>query len=409
MNLSMTRRKERAGAKGPRPGRKPPRGIDTWLVHGAEAQDLNAGSVVPPIYQTTTFHYPGQYSEAKPRGKVHLYTRLENPTTTQVARVVAGLEGAEAARVYASGMAALSAAILSSLREGDEVVALDELYGNTLTLLGEDLPRFGIRVHWVPGGDSSRVEEFVTPRTRLLVLESPTNPTLEVHDLRTWAEAAHKVGALFLVDNTFATPVNQSPISWGADLVMHAATKYLAGHSDVMAGALAGSRRRLEGVRHLSETLGATLDPLGAFLLARGLKTLGLRMRRHNENGRAVSEDLRDHPQVLRVHYPGSRSAVQEAICRRQMKGRGGMVSLVVRGGLGGAHRFMRSLRLVHRASSLGGVESLASLPVETSHRQLSPEARRARGIDDGMVRISLGIEDPADLIADLRHALASV
>ncbi len=407
----MMRRRGRAGATTPRPGRNAPtRGIDTWLVHGAEARDLNAGSVVPPIYQTTTFHYPGQYSEAAPpRGKVHLYTRLENPTTTQVARVVAGLEGAEAARVYASGMGALSAAIFSSLRQGDEVVALDELYGNTLTLLRDDLPRFGVRLHWVPGQDSSRVEEFVTPRTRLVVLESPTNPTLEVHDLRTWAKAAHSVGALFLVDNTFATPVNQTPLSWGADLVMHSATKYLAGHSDVMAGALAGSRPRMEGVRHLSETLGATLDPLGAFLLARGLKTLGLRMRRHNENGRAVAEDLEDHPKVLRVHYPGSRSATQEAICRRQMKGRGGMVSVVVRGGLNGAHRFMRGLGLVHRASSLGGVESLASLPVETSHRQLSPEDRRARGIDDGMVRISLGIEDPADLIADLRHALGSV
>jgi len=397
------------GTEGRGKGDDPRWKIDTLLVHGADIPDLNAGSVVPPIYQTSTFHYPAEHSEVRPPGRVHLYTRLENPTLSQAADLIRKAENAEMGRVYASGMGALSAAILGSLRSGDEVVALEDLYGNTLTLLRDEVSRFGISVRWVPSDRSDQVEDMVTDQTRLLVVETPTNPTLRVHDLRAWSRAARKVGAHLLVDNTFATPVNQRPGDLGAHLVMHSATKYLGGHSDLLAGALVGESRVLESLRVTSETLGATLDPLAGYLLVRGMRTLALRIRRHNENGRALREELEGHPKILAVHYPGSHSEAEERLCRTQMSGRGGMISLVLRGGSRQAHQLMSHLRLVHPASSLGGVESLASIPAETSHRQLSPEERKRRGIEDGMVRLSLGIEDPADLVEDFRNALRSM
>lgn len=365
--------------------------------------------MIPPIYQTSTYHYPEAYSEARNGGRVHLYSRVDNPTQTQASEVIRRLEGAAAGRVFSSGMAALSAALLGLLKQGEEVVASEELYGNTVTLLRDEFPRFGFQVRWVPSERSSHVEEFLSPRTRLLVLETPTNPTLRVHDIARWAKAAHGVGAHLLVDNTFASPVNQNPIAQGADLVMHSATKSLGGHSDLIAGALAGPTSLLERLDPFAHTLGAALDPLAAFLLIRGIKTLPLRVRRQNENGRAVAEQLSEDPKVEQVLVPGSGSPEEEAICGRQMRGRTGMVSIVVRGGRPGAHRFMAGLRLVHPASSLGGVESLASMPVETSHRSLSPEELARRGISEGMVRLSLGIEDPSDLVADLTQALRGV
>lgn len=340
---------------------------------------------------------------------MHLYTRLDNPNHTQASEVIRRLEGAEAGRVYASGMAALSAPLLGLLRQGDEVVALEDLYGNSVTLLRDEFPRFGLSVRWVPSESSSEVASFLTPRTRLLLLESPTNPTLRVHDIALWAKAAHGAGALLLVDNTFASPVNQNPLAHGADLVMHSATKSLGGHSDIIAGALVGSEAILQKLDAFSHAAGATLDPMAAFLLVRGIKTLPLRVQRQNENGKAVVEALRSHPKIERIHYPGSASPEEERIAARQMRGRTGMVSIVVRGGREGARRFMGGLRIVHAASSLGGVESLASMPVETSHRKLSAEELARRGIAEGMVRLSFGIEDAQDLVRDLERALEQV
>ncbi|MDE1819396.1 MAG: aminotransferase class I/II-fold pyridoxal phosphate-dependent enzyme [Euryarchaeota archaeon] len=383
--------------------------FDTIAVHGAHEPDLNAGSVLPPIYQTSTYHYPAPFSEAREPGRVHLYTRVDNPNQEQAGEVIRRLEGAEAGRVFSSGMAALSAALLGLLKQGEEVVALEDLYGNTVTLLRDDFPRFGLKVRWVPSDRSSDVRSFLSPQTRLLLLESPTNPTLRVHDIGLWARVAHDAGALLLVDNTFASPVNQNPVALGADLVMHSATKSLGGHSDIIAGALAGRTSLLERMDGFAHTLGGSLDPLAAFLLVRGIKTLPLRVRRQNENGRAVVEGLQGHPKVERLHFPGSASDPEEKLCQRQMRGRTGMVSVVVRGGREGARRFMGALRLIHPASSLGGVESLASMPVETSHRQLSLEELHRRGIAEGMVRLSLGVEDPGDLLADLKRALDQV
>jgi cystathionine beta-lyase/cystathionine gamma-synthase len=323
--------------------------------------------------------------------------------------VVSALEGGQEGRVYSSGMAALSAAVLGHLRQGDEVVAPEDLYGNTLTLLKEELPRWGITVRLVPPGGTAPVERYVSERTRLLLVESPTNPTLRVHDLRAWARAAGRANAWLLVDNTFATPLNQRPLGLGAQVVMHSATKYLGGHSDLLAGALVSGRGLLSGLDRFSGTLGGTLDPLAGFLLLRGMKTLPLRVARHNENARAVVEELEGHPKIASICYPGRNSDEEERICRRQMRGRGGMVSLVLRGGLKEARRFLRGLSLFQVASSLGGVESLVSLPLETSHRAMSREERARIGIADSMARLSLGIEDAADLVADLQTALRMV
>ncbi len=395
------------------PSRKLPRdgprwGPGTLSVHAGDSPDLNAGAVVGPIYQTSTFRFPAPFSEAG-AGQTHLYTRLKNPTLTQAGAAVSALEGGEEGRVFSSGMAALSAVVLGRLHQGDEVVAPEDLYGNTVTLLKQELPRWGVRVRFVPASQSSEVSEHVTERTRLLLVESPTNPTLRVVDLAAWAKAARAAGAWLVVDNTFATPVNQRPLGLGAHVVMHSATKYLGGHSDLLAGALASGPGLLGELDAFAATLGGTLDPLAGFLLLRGMKTLSLRVARHNENARAVVEELQGHPKVSAIGYPGRASSEEERICRRQMKGRGGMVSLVLKGGLPEARRFLRGLSLFQVASSLGGVESLVSLPLETSHRAMSRRERERRGIADSMARLSLGIEDAADLVADLKAALRSV
>jgi cystathionine gamma-synthase len=238
-------------------------------------------------------------------------------------------------------------------------------------------------------------------------MESPTNPTLRVHDIGLWAKAAKSVGAMLMVDNTFATPINQKPLTLGATLVAHSATKYLSGHSDIVAGAIVGPEKHIVSIDCMSAILGGVLDPVAAFLLARGMKTLVLRVNRHNENGRAMAEELSRHHLVEQVYYPGSHSKEEDRLASFQMCGRGGMVTIVVKGGVKAAHKFMHGLKLFHQATSLGSVESLVCLPLETSHHQLSPEERARRGIVDGMVRLSLGIEDASDLIADVNSALS--
>ena len=380
-------------------------GVATRLVHGARRPELNAGSVTPPIYQTSTFHFPAEHSEAADRGRVYLYTRLENPSFEGPAETVRQLEGGETARLFASGMGAITATVLSLVRSGDEVVALQDLYGGTLDLLTDLLPRFGVRVRLVSMVEAAEPESVVRKGTRLVWLESPTNPTLSVVDLHRWADVADDRGALLAVDNTFATPINQTPLALGADLIVHSATKYLAGHSDVVVGAVVGPEALLLRI-DAKGSLGASPDPFAAFLLARSLKTLSLRVARQNENGRRVADALARHPAVRQVFYPGRKSAAEEVIAARQMRGRGGMVSLTLQGGPAAVEPFLRHLRFVHVASSLGSVESLASVPALTSHRHLSPEELAERGIDRSMVRLSLGIEEPDDLVRDLTEAL---
>jgi cystathionine gamma-synthase len=374
-------------------------------VHGARRPEYNSGSVVSPIYQTTTFHYPSDRSESADLGGTYLYTRNLNPSFEVPAELVRQLEGGGAARLFASGMGAVSAVLLSLLQAGDELVALEGLYGGTTGLITDFLPRYGVRVRSVSEREAREPEVVIREGTRLAIVESPTNPTLAVHDLSRWAEAADRVGAVLLVDNTIATPINQNPIALGADLVVHSATKYLGGHSDLTAGVLIGPESLIERVDPKG-LLGAAPDPFAAFLLGRGLKTLALRVARQNENGRRVAEAIQHHPAVARVHYPGRASPEQESIAARQMRGRGGMVSISLKDGASATERFLSRLRFVHIASSFGGVESLVSIPRLTSHRYLSAEERASRGIDDGLVRLSLGIEDPDDLARDVTEAL---
>jgi cystathionine gamma-synthase len=383
-------------------------GPGTRLVHSGDRPDLNAGAVVPPIYQTSTFHYPEAFSEAKGFGETYLYSRMRNPTVEGPEEVLREIEGGESARLFASGMGAITATVLSLVKPGDRVVALADLYGGTVGLVKEMLPRFGVRAEMVGPAESRDPERALAGGARLVLLETPTNPVLRVHDLARWAAASHRSGALLVVDNTFASPINQHPLALGADLVVHSATKYLGGHSDLLAGAVVGARGLVDQI-DAQHYLGAPLDPFAAFLLHRSLRTLALRVARHNENGRRVAEALAHHPAVARIHYPGWASAEEEAIASRQMRGRGGVLALSLRGGAPAVDRFLRGLRLVHVAASLGGVESLASVPRDTSHTHFTPEELAACGIDPGLVRISLGIEEPDDLVRDLSEALDAV
>ncbi len=393
---------------GGRAGRTP-RPLPTWvgpstrLVHGDRRPDANAGSVVYPIYQTSTFHFPEEHSESVRR--TYLYSRNENPTVEGPEQLLRDLEGAEAARLFASGMGAVSAVVLSLVRPGDEVVALADLYGGTTDLLRDLSARFGVRVRELTDADARAPESVVSAGTRLALIETPTNPLLRVHDIARWAAACDRTGTVLAVDGTFAPPVNQTALAQGADLVVHSATKYLGGHSDLMGGVVAGSRRLLDRIDS-ARALGAPLDPFAAFLLSRSLRTLALRVARQNESGRMVADALARHPAVARVFYPGRSSPEEEAIAARQMGGRGGVLTLSLRGGGPAVDRFLGALELVHVASSFGGVESLACAPTRTSHRHLSPADLSIRGIDASLVRLSLGIEETADLLRDLTTAL---
>ena len=380
-------------------------GPTTRLVHGARRPDWNAGAVVPPVYQTSTFHWPAEHSEATAHSRPYLYTRVENPTADVPAELIRQLEGGEAAKLFGSGMGAISATVLSLVQSGDEVVAAGGLYGGTTDLVTDLLPRIGVRARVLTDDEAAAPEARLGPTSRLVLLESPTNPCLRVHDIARWARACDAVGALLVVDNTFASPVNQNPLALGADLVVHSATKYLGGHSDLIAGALVGPRALVDRV-DAKTYYGSSLDPFAAFLLARSLKTLALRVARQNANGAAVAAAAARHPAVARVHYPGRASPEEEALAARQMRGRGGVLALSLRGGAPAVERFVSRLRFAHIAASLGGVETLVSVPRLTSHRHMNDAELRAAGIDDGLVRLALGIEDTDDLLRDVTEAL---
>jgi cystathionine beta-lyase/cystathionine gamma-synthase len=404
-----------APARSPVAPRWPFRPLPEWagpatrLVHADRRPDRNAGAIAPPIYQSSTFHFPAEHSPSARDGGVYLYTRHENPTQEAAAEIVRDLEGAAAARAFASGMGAISTTLLALLGPGEEMVAMESLYGGTVALLTDLLPRFDIRVRWLSDAEAADPERCLGPTTALALLETPTNPTLRVVDLARWGEACDRAHVLSVVDNTFATPILQRPLSLGIDLVVHSATKYLGGHADLVAGVVAGPAPLLERIRSAQLLLGSVLDPFAAFLLVRGMRTLELRVERASRTAGALVAELAAHPKVERVAYPGRGSAEEDAIAARQMRARGGMIAITVRGGLPAARRFLGSLHLFQVASSLGGVESLASLPRETSHAALGSAERARRGIDDGMVRLSVGLEEPEDLARDLREALEAI
>jgi len=386
------------------------RGIGTRAVHGSRPP-LH-GPLTTPIVQSATFAFE---SSAEMRRylagdeELYLYTRYENPTLRELESRLAALEEGEAAVVFASGMAASTTGILSTVKAGDEVLASASLYGGVTRLVRDILPNLGIKTRIVPTADLLRLSTVASDRSRLLLLESPTNPAVEILDLRTIIAAAHDRGMAVMVDNTFASPILQQPICLGADIVMHSLTKALAGHGDLIGGALVGSKERIEKARALLKVLGGCMDPHPAFLAVRGLKTLHLRVHRQCENAMALALHLHDHPKIKTVLYPGLPSHPGHEVARLQMSGFGGIVSIVLKGGLAAAERFYDGLQLMARAASLGGVETLVSLPVHTSHHGFTDEQLRAAGIDAGMVRISLGVEDAADLIADADAALSGV
>jgi cystathionine beta-lyase/cystathionine gamma-synthase len=370
---------------------------------------VRPGPLATPIVQTSTFAFASaaemrRYVEGDE--ELFLYTRYANPTVRALEESLAALEGAEAALALSSGMAAMTSAVLSLVRAGDEVLGSAALYGGTLRLLSDVLPRFGVGSRLLSSADLLRVDQLASDASRVLILESPTNPTLEIVDLARVSAAAHARGIAVIVDNTFATPHLQRPLALGADLVMHSLTKALAGHSDLIGGALAGSRQRIEAARATMKVFGGCMDPHAAFLAQRGVKTLHLRVERQCANALALARALEGHEALRRVLYPGLPSHPGHETASRQMSAFGGMVTLELSGGLTAAERFYDRLRLVARAASLGGVESLASLPVHTSHFGLSPEKLREAGVDPGMVRLSLGVEDADDVVADVERAL---
>jgi methionine-gamma-lyase len=386
-------------------------GNSTIVVH-ADDDVHPSRAVAPPIYQTATFGADGaeQFAQAaiEPRGQ-DFYTRFGNPNHAQVAAVVAELENTEAAMVTASGMAALTTAVLALVSAGDHVIGQKSTYGGTGSVLLNLLPRFGVSTTQVDQTDPAAFEQALTPQTRLILVESPSNPLLEITDLRAVADLAAAHNALTLADNTFATPMNQRPADFGIDLVWHSATKYLNGHSDVSAGVIAGSAEILDRIWDVGLLTGAVLGPLDAWLLLRGLRTLPLRMPRHNANGQSLAEALEDHPAVTRVHYPGLASHPQHALARSQASGFGGVLGIELAGGYEAADAFLGHLRYARRSASLGGVESLAVHPVSMWRGMLREEQIAASGVPFGLVRLAAGTEDTTDLVADVLAAANAV
>jgi methionine-gamma-lyase len=387
-----------------------PRGAQTNAVHAGEGNKHGVGvGVGTPIARTSTFTFSSTAEMklwAEGKSKAYIYTRYGNPTLAIAEQKIAALEGAEAAVVTASGMAAISSALLGALKCGDELISTAQLYGGTYRLMRDVFGDLGIKVHHV-GTDLAGIEELVNSRTRVLYVESPTNPTVRLVDVEKAAQFAKKHKLISIIDNTFATPMLQQPIKLGYDMVVHSATKALAGHSDVIAGVAVGNKKWMDRVQHMVIYLGGSMDPEAAYLLNRGIKTLGLRVRRQCENAMAVARFLEKHAKVGRVFYPGLPSHPDHKLAKRQMRGFGSMLAFDMKGGLPAARRVCDRVRLFLLAASLGGVESLVVLPAFTSHYDMTAEELKRGGVTPGMVRVSIGIEDAEDLIADLQRALA--
>jgi cystathionine beta-lyase/cystathionine gamma-synthase len=396
------------------PAPKKPFRPATLCVHAGHRADPSTPEVVAPIAQTSTFLLDDAAYARMLGGKVDealIYTRIRNPTLDVVQRRIAALEGAESCLVFSSGMSAIHSSLMSLVKSGSRIVAHRELYGSTWDLLVNVLPTLGVETVLADlNDDADRARVLKAPRGEIAVVycESISNPTMNVADVPAIARAAHAAGAKLLVDATFATPMLQRPLALGADLVLHSATKYLAGHSDLIGGAACGSAAAMKGVFRWLQLGGGCMDPHAAFLLDRGIKTLPLRMRAHVENAQRLAARLERHPRVTAVLYPGLESHPSHALAQKVLAGPGGMLSFVVAGGDGAALRFLRGLKLALEASSLGGVETLVSLPFNTSHVKLSAEQRSEAGIPPGLVRVSVGIEDADDLIADFEQALAA-
>ena len=375
--------------------------FSTKAIHVGQPPDPTTGAVIPPIYMTSTY---AQEAPGEHRG--FDYSRTANPTRASLEACLASLENARHGLCFASGVAATSA-VMNLLSAGDHVIVGDDVYGGTFRLFDKVFERYGVAFSWVDAADPANVQAAIQPNTKLLWVETPTNPLLKVVDLQALAEVAHGAGLVFAVDNTFATPYLQNPLDLGADVVVHSATKYLGGHSDVIGGAVMTNRDDLFAtIKFHQNAVGAVPSPFDCWLTLRGVKTLALRMRQHEHNARLVADMLVGHPAIDQVHYPGLKSHPQHALALRQMRGFGGMVTFTLKGGLEAARAVSRRVTLFTLAESLGGVESLMCHPVTMTHGSIPKETREARGVTEGLLRLSVGIEDAEDLIRDLAQAL---
>ena len=373
----------------------------TRAIHAGQEPEPATGAITTPIYQTSTFAQsaPGVH-------KGYDYSRTDNPTRTALQEALASIESAKYGLAFSSGMGATTT-ILLLLKQGDHVISSRDVYGGTYRIFRRVFENFGLRFSFVETSDVRQIERAVTRRTRLLWVESPTNPLLRITDIRAAAEVAHRHGALCVVDNTFASPFFQQPLRLGADLVVHSTTKYIGGHAEVVGGAVCLNDRVIyERLKFLQNAAGATPSPFDCFLTLRGIKTLALRMREQERNATQIAAFLRDHPRVRRVYYPGLAEHPGHQVAMAQMSGFSGMVSFEVKGGLAEARRALKRLKIFKIAESLGGVESLVELPAIMTHASIPKEERKKAGLDDGLIRLSVGIEDVEDLLADLKRGL---
>jgi cystathionine gamma-lyase len=375
----------------------------TLAVHAGQSPEPTTGAIMPPIFQTSTYVQP---AVAEPLGGVYDYARVANPTREALERNVAGLEGGKHGIAFASGLAAIES-VVKRLSAGDHIVGEENVYGGTTRMFNRVLSKLGLQFTYVDSRDPQAIQDAIRPNTKIVHVETPTNPMMRLCDLRAAADAAHAAGAILMVDNTFATPFNQRPIELGADVVVHSTTKYMNGHSDMIGGMVVVNDDALaDDIRFVRKSTGAVPGPMDAWLCLRGTKTLALRMRAHNENGMAVAKHLEKHSKIDRVLFPGLASHPQHELASKQMYGFGGMVSIDV-GTLARAKALAENTRIFALAESLGGVESLISVPALMTHASVPEDRRREMGVTDGLVRLSVGIEDAQDLIEDLEQALA--
>jgi len=380
---------------------------ETEAVRGGASLHKKNGPMATPIYQTSTFEVADNDEQLRATPTDHFYTRYGNPTHTVVETAIAALEGTDAALLFSSGMAAITTSILALVKSGDHIVAQRDIYGGVTKFLSHWLPKMGVETTFVDTNDLEQHERAIRPNTKLIHVESPTNPMVRVVDLEKIAALARKHNLLTTIDSTFSTPINCRPAEWGIDLILHSGTKYLGGHADIICGIATGRRDLIDEIHHLRTTLGCCMDPHAAFLLLRGIKTLAVRVERQNQSALRIAEFLSQHPSVTRVHYPMLKTHPQYELAKKQMAGAGGVLSFEVEGTGDDARRVTEALNLFTLAPSLGGVESLVSIPVLTSHAMIAPEARRKMGVTDQMIRLSVGIENVDDLIADLEKGLA--
>jgi cystathionine gamma-synthase len=390
---------------------KPIAGQSTLSIWGGEQEhELYERSTQVPVVHSVSYTYKDidtWHDVALEKIPGHIYSRNTNPTVRAFEDKVKELEGADAATSFASGMAAISNVLATFLKPGDRIVSIKDSYGGTNKIFNDFLPPLNIDVCLCETTDYAQIEVEIAKGCQLLYLETPTNPTIKIIDIERLSAAAKQVGALVVVDNTFATPINQNPLQLGADIVLHSASKYLGGHADALGGVICGSRELVKQVYHYREINGATLSPMDAYSFIRGMKTLKLRVERQNESALKVAQWLQQHPMIEQVNYPGLESHPNHDVAKRQMRGYGGMLSFTVKGGLDAIKVFLPKLHYAHMAANLGCVETVVGPPVTTSHVECSAEERAAAGIPEGLVRYSTGIEDIEDLLADLEQALS--